>query len=358
MASNTQRHSIVIRQIEGRPGEVYYPLEKRTYTETEPGDEELVVKLSAVSLNHRDLFIRQHLYPGTTFNVPLCSDGCGTVIATGKSPSASALLHKRVIINPGFGWQEASEGPEDQSGYKILGGTKLNPKGTLAETIRVAWSDVEEAPSHLSDLEAAALPLTGLTAWRALVTKSGNAVAGRNILITGIGGGVALMLLAYSVRLGINAYVSSSDPAKLAKARTLGARGCVRYDQKGWEQELLAQLPEERRYLDAIIDGAGGSIVQSGVKLLKVSDDFVRSILCDDLELTSASARRCDCVIRNDHGAAGLLLDECCSQEHRSPGVHDGLPGGIPTNGQICRGERDPSSPFPGGPGYRQLARY
>jgi NADPH:quinone reductase-like Zn-dependent oxidoreductase len=276
MASKRQRQSIGIRRIEGRPGEVYYPLEKRTYIEGEPGDDELIVKLSAVSLNHRDLFIRQHLYPGTTFDVPLLSDGCGTVIATGTSPSATALLHKRVIINPGSGWQEAPEGPEDPTGYKILGGTKLNPKGTLAETIRVSWTDVEEAPSHLSNTEAAAIPLTGLTAWRALTTKSGNAMPGRNILITGIGGGVALTVLAYGVAMGLNAYVTSSNAEKLDKAQRLGASGGVRYDEKGWEQQLLAQLPEDRRYFDAIIDGAGGSIVQSGVKLLKVSTSTIK----------------------------------------------------------------------------------
>ncbi|KIW04921.1 uncharacterized protein PV09_04090 [Verruconis gallopava] len=269
MALKTERQAIVIRSVEGRPGEVYYPLEKKTYIETEPKDDELIVELSAVALNHRDLFIRQHLYPGTTFGVPLLSDGCGKVILTGKSPAAAAFLHKRVIINPGCGWEKATEGPEDQSGYKILGGTKLNPKGTFAETICVKWSDVEEAPKHLSDIEAAALPLTGLTAWRALFTKSGNAVANRNILVTGIGGGVALMVLAYSVAMGINVYVTSSDEQKLDKAKKLGARAGANYKTQGWEKELISQLPSERQYFDAIIDGAGGSIVHSAVKLLK-----------------------------------------------------------------------------------------
>lgn len=159
MSLTTLRQSVVIRQIEGRPGEVFYPLETKAYADTEPGDNDLIVKLDAVALNHRDLFIRQHLYPGTTFDVPLLSDGCGTVVASGKSPAAAAYLNKRVIINPGCGWEKTPEGPQDQSGYKILGDTKLNRKGTLAETICVRWSDVEEAPPHLSDIEAAALPL-------------------------------------------------------------------------------------------------------------------------------------------------------------------------------------------------------
>lgn len=265
---------MVIRKVDGKPGEVYYPLDKKPYVEKTPEAEELVVKLSAAALNHRDLFIRQHLYPGTTFGVPLFSDGCGTVVETGSSPEATPYLHRRVIINPGSGWETAPEGPEDQSGYRILGGTKLIPKGTLAETICVRWADVEEAPPHLSDVEAAALPLTGLTAWRALSTKSGNAQADRNILITGIGGGVALMALAFGVALGVNTFVTSGSEEKLSKARALGARGGVNYKTKGWEKELMAQLPEGRPYFDAIIDGAGGSVVQSGTKILKVSTTY------------------------------------------------------------------------------------
>ena len=62
--------------------------------------------------------------------------------------------------------------------------------------------EVEEAPAHLSPAEAAALPLTGLTGWRALMSKSGNAEAGRNILITGIGGGVALNVLQFVIGMG------------------------------------------------------------------------------------------------------------------------------------------------------------
>ena len=58
----------------------------------------------------------------------------------------------------------------------------------------------------------------GLTAWRALVTKSGGAAPGRNVLVTGIGGGVALAALQFAVALGCRVWVTSGDDAKIARA--------------------------------------------------------------------------------------------------------------------------------------------
>jgi NADPH:quinone reductase-like Zn-dependent oxidoreductase len=175
-----------------------------------------------------------------------------------------------VILNPGFGWKDAEEGPEDPKGYQILGGTKTNPAGTLAEVVLMDEGELEEAPEGLTDAEAAALPLTGLTAWRALFTKSNNAKPGRNILITGIGGGVALMALSFAVAQGCNVYVSSGNEEKLQKAKALGAVGGINYKEQGWEKKLQAQLPADRKFLDAIIDGAGGDVVSKGTRLLKV----------------------------------------------------------------------------------------
>lgn len=260
--------AIAIRKVDGKPGQVYYPLDIITQPEQTPKDDEVLVRISAAALNHRDLFIRQHLYPGTTFGVPLLADGAGVVTATG--PGAKQWQGKRVILNPGTGWRDDPEGPEDPTGYKILGGTKLNPIGTLTETVCISASELEEAPSHLSNVEAAALPLTGLTAWRALMTKSGNAKPGRNILITGIGGGVALMALSFGVAAGCNVYVTSGNEEKLNKAKALGAKGGVNYKEEGWDKKLLGMLPQERKLLDAIIDGAGGDVVEKGSKLLRV----------------------------------------------------------------------------------------
>ncbi|KAJ9636689.1 hypothetical protein H2199_007682 [Coniosporium tulheliwenetii] len=266
--------AIAIRKVDGKPGQVYYPLEKIQIPAPQPSTNEVVVRLSAASLNHRDLFIRQHLYPGTTFGVPLLADGCGVVSTTGSSSEASRWKGKRVIINPGTGWKDAPEGPEDPKGYAILGGTKLNPKGMLGEYIVVDAGEVEEAPAHLNDVEAAALPLTGLTAWRAVFSKSGNARPGANILVTGIGGGVALMALVLASAAGVNVWVTSGSEEKIKKAKGLGAAGGVSYKEEDWEKKLLGMLPSGKQF-DAIIDGAGGDIVEKGTKLLKAGGVIV-----------------------------------------------------------------------------------
>lgn len=261
--------AIAIKQIDGKPGQVYYPLEKITLPEPQPKENEAVITLTAAALNHRDLFIRQHLYPGTTFGVPLLADGVGTVSTTGTSPTAQSWLHKRVLLNPGSGWTCSLEGPEHPNGYAILGGTNAYPAGTLADYITLDTGHLEPCPDHLSDAEAAALPLTGLTAWRAFWVKSGNALPGRNILVTGIGGGVALMVLLFAVAQGCNVYVTSGSRDKIERAVGLGAKGGVVYKEEGWEKKLLGLLPAERRFVDAIIDGAGGDVVSKGSRLLK-----------------------------------------------------------------------------------------
>jgi NADPH:quinone reductase-like Zn-dependent oxidoreductase len=258
----------------GKPGQVYYPLVQRPVPQPTPQGRELLIKLTAASLNHRDLFLRQHLYPGLSFDVPLCADGVGTVVGVGPDVhNPQQWQGKRVILNPGSGWKDDPDGPEDSTGYKILGGTKVNLKGTLQEFVTIDESEVEEAPSHLSDAEAAALPLTGLTGWRALINKAGerNSGKGAAVLITGIGGGVALMVLRFAVARGADVFVTSSSEEKIQKAVELGAKGGVNYKEEGWEKKLLGMLPSGKKSFDAIVDGAGGDVVEKGAKLLKVS---------------------------------------------------------------------------------------
>lgn len=260
---------VTIRRLDGKPGSVYYPLSAVSFPARAPQGNEVLVRMYAAALNHRDLFVRQHLYPGIEFGVPLFADGCGFVTAAGDAPSARKWLNKRVILNPGTGWKDAPEGPEDPTGYKIMGGTKHNPLGTGVDELIIDAGELEEAPLHLDNPQAASLPLAGLTAWRATMTKSGNAKPGRNILITGIGGGVAIFALQFAVNAGANVFVTSGSEEKIARAKEMGAKGGVNYKQSGWENVLKAMLPKNRTSLDAIIDGAGGDVVEKGAKLLK-----------------------------------------------------------------------------------------
>ncbi|KAI1436702.1 hypothetical protein GGR50DRAFT_649145 [Xylaria sp. CBS 124048] len=258
--------SLTLKKVEGKPGQVYYPLELNQNPKPVPGPGELLIRLQAAALNHRDHFQRQHLYPSISFENPVLADGCGVVEAAGPD-TKSVLVGKRVILTPSQGWDSAPEGPEGP--FTTVGASTMTKRGMAQDYVVVAESEVEIAPGHLSLYEAAALPLVGLTGWRALVTKSGNALPGRNILVTGIGGGVALAVLQFAVALGCNVYVTSSSPAKIERAKALGAKDGVSYRDADWEKQLGKLLPSSRPYLDAVIDGAGGDVIARSARLLK-----------------------------------------------------------------------------------------
>ncbi|KAI1461969.1 oxidoreductase [Annulohypoxylon moriforme] len=261
--------ALTIKKIDGKPGQVYYPLQLNQIPKPTPGPKELLIRIHAAALNHRDVFIRQALYPGISFTSPLLADGFGSVV---EAPSSPSLIGKHVILTPERGWASSPDGPEGNE-FSVIGGSALHPVGTGQDYVVVPEDEVELAPPHLTAHEAAALPLVGLTAWRALITKGLNgdaaSAAGKNILVTGIGGGVALAALQFGVALGCKVYVTSSSSAKIESAKALGAAGGVSYKEAGWEKQLLAQLPSSRPYLDAVIDGAGGDIVSKTVKLLR-----------------------------------------------------------------------------------------
>lgn len=252
------------------PSKGYHTLALNDVGPPIPKSHELLLKILAAALNHRDIFIRQNLYPSISFVNPLLSDGCALVLQHPNSAAGSTgfSVAERVIINPGTGWLSDSVGPE--GAYTVLGGTSATALGTLQEMIAVPADDVELAPEHLSNAEAAALPLTGLTAWRALITKSGNAEPGRNILVTGIGGGVALMVLLFAKAKGCNVFVTSSTAEKINRAKSLGAKDGVIYTDEEWPKTLQKLLPKDRPFLDAVIDGAGGNIVGNTWKLMKL----------------------------------------------------------------------------------------
>ena len=215
----------------------------------EPAVGEVVVALRAAALNHRDVWIKQGQYAGLKWPCRPGSDGAGVVVAVGSADD-SAWIGREVVINPSFGWG-ASEHAQGLS-FTILG---LPRDGTLAEKIAVPVAQLAAKPVHLSWEEAAALPLAGLTAYRALFARA-HLRAGERVLVTGIGGGVALFALQYAVAVGAEVWVTSSSPDKIARAFTLRARGGFDYTQPSWAKMALAQIPADG--FDVIVDSAGG----------------------------------------------------------------------------------------------------
>ncbi|MCC7506303.1 MAG: zinc-binding dehydrogenase [Saprospiraceae bacterium] len=201
------------------------------------GKSEGLVRLRAAALNHRDLFITQGLYAGIKFPTILGSDGAGE------------YRGKAVVIDPSLDW--GSDPRAQGRGFRVLG---LPDDGTFAEQIAIPRSNIHPKPGHLSWEQAAALPLAGVTAWRVVFTRC-QIKAGERVLITGIGGGVALMALQLAAAAGAEVFVTSGSDEKLQKAVALGAKGGVNYRNADWDKTLK----KEAGGFDVIIDSAAGN---------------------------------------------------------------------------------------------------
>jgi hypothetical protein len=222
-----------------------------------PAAGEAVVSLRAAALNRRDLWIKLGQYANLKFPSTPGSDGAGVVTAlAGCDP---AWQGQEVIINPSFDWGTNERASSAQ--FTILG---LPRPGTLAEQVAVPATQLHVKPAHLSWNEAAALPLAGLTAYRALFVRADLRV-GERVLITGIGGGVAVFALQLAVAQGAEVWVTSSSPEKIARAVALGARGGFDYTQAGWGKAVAAQVPGG--LFDVIVDSAGGEGFEQLIEL-------------------------------------------------------------------------------------------
>ncbi len=223
------------------------PIEIEEVECRQPSGTEVRLRVRYAALNHRDVWIQEGQYPGNATGPVLGSDACGIVEAVGDS-AESNLLGKEVLVNPSHSWGEDERYQGAQ--YKVLG----NPDaGALAEYLIVPQEYIFLKPRYLEWQEAAALPLAGLTAFRALFSRA-QLRAGEKILITGIGGGVALFALQFALAAGAQAFVTSGSEEKLQKAVALGARAGFNYRRQDWVREAQS----EAGGFDVIVDGAAG----------------------------------------------------------------------------------------------------
>lgn len=246
---------------------VDHPEEKLQIRETatpKPVKGQVLVKLKAAALNRRDQWIRQGMYPNIQFDSILGSDGAGLITEVGEGVEAS-WLDKEVLINPNNKW---GDNPQAQAAdYHILG---MPTPGTFADYIAVDVAKVFEKPAHLDFEATAAMPLGGLTAFRA-VFHHGQVAAGKSVLISGMGGGVAQFAFQFALAVGAKVYVTSGQDDKLAKAREMGAAGGYNYKSEGWQKEAFKQSGG----FDCVIDSAGGDQLNGFIKLMKPAGRIV-----------------------------------------------------------------------------------
>lgn len=221
-----------------------------------PMENEVLIRVKYAALNRRDVFITYGLYPGMNLPAILGSDGAGEVVEVGSNVT-NVKAGDEVIINPALNWGD--QRAYHSADHRILG---MPSDGTFAEYVVAPAENVYLKPKHLTFEQAAALPLAGVTAFRALMYR-GNLQKGETVLIPGIGSGVALLALQIAVNHGANVFVTSSSDEKLEKAKQLGASGGVNYRSDDWVKELKKMMGGA----DLIIDGVGGSNFNQMIQL-------------------------------------------------------------------------------------------
>lgn len=234
-----------------------------TVADPSPAAGEVIVELRAAALNRRDVFLRKGIAP-SPLPVILGSDGAGTIRSLGAGVSGLAEGDE-VVIFPSLSWGGGEGAP--QPGFRILGGPD---DGTYAELIRIPAENAFPKPSRLSWEEAAALPLAGLTAWRALVSRA-DLRPGETVLVLGIGGGVATFALHIARAAGARVIVTSSSDEKLARAADLGAAAGINYTDEDWVDHVKAVSGGG---VDVVVDSVGSTWAAS-VNCLKPSGRLV-----------------------------------------------------------------------------------
>ncbi|MBS1544302.1 MAG: zinc-binding dehydrogenase [Bacteroidetes bacterium] len=223
------------------------PLQVEDFPKPKAVKDQVLIHIKHAALNHRDLWVtsEQATVPGGA--VILGSDGCGVIEDVGEDADPM-LIGSEVVILPSLDWGQQPHVQGDS--YRILG---YPDHGTFAEYLAISKKYVFEKPEHLSFAESAAVPLSGLTAYRALFTKA-RLRNNERVLITGIGGGAALWALQLALSYQARVSVTSGSEEKLKRVAGLGAVKTYNYRDPDW----ATKAQKDSGGFDVIIDSAGG----------------------------------------------------------------------------------------------------
>lgn len=215
------------------------------------------IRVRAAALNHLDLFVVEGL-PGVTIKPPwiLGGDAVGVVESVGDQVK-SVAPGDRVVVNAGLSDRTCE--------YCLAGEQSLCTRfgllgehfpGTLAELLVLPETNVRTIPETIATHHAAAFTLAALTSWRMVVTRA-KVQRGEDVLIWGVGGGVALAALQICKQIGARVWAVSSSDEKLARAKELGADELLNR-----ERVDVGRIVRERtgkRGVDVVIDNVGKS---------------------------------------------------------------------------------------------------
>lgn len=224
-----------------------YPIVLQEAKKPKPVKDQVLIRMQHVALNHRDLWLMKEHAQHYADGIILGSDGCGVIEDVGEDAD-SLLMGMEVVINPSLDWGNNPIVQGDK--FRILG---LPDNGTFGEYMVISKKYIFEKPEHLTSKESAAVPLSGLTAYRALFSKA-RLRSNEKVLITGIGGGAALWALQFAVAYQAKVFITSGSDEKIEKAKALGAIAGYNYKDSAWVEKAKKEVGG----FDIIIDSAGG----------------------------------------------------------------------------------------------------
>jgi NADPH:quinone reductase-like Zn-dependent oxidoreductase len=243
-----------------------------------PGPGEVLVRISAVSLNYRDKLLYDGNYnPKLQFPITQVADAVGEVVALGPNVTRFKI-GDRVVTNYCTQWIDGP--PTNKESLHTLGNTI---PGALAEYLVLTEQALVLAPAYLTNEEAAAVPCAGLTAWYALV-EQGKLNAKQTVLIEGTGG-VSLFGLQIAYALGAKTIVTSSSDEKLARAKTLGATHIINYrTTPEWHKTVLDLT--NKQGVDHILEVVGGKELQKSINCLRPEGEISIIGILNDFDST------------------------------------------------------------------------
>ena len=239
----------------------------------EPGPGEVRVRLRAAGLNHLDLWVRRGV-PGHNFPLPLIPgcDGAGSVdtVGTGVKRWKEG---DNVVLAPGLscGTCALCLAGQDQlcASYGILGETR---DGTNASCVVVPERNLMAKPTNLGFAEAAAFPLTFLTAWHMLSARA-RLRPGETVLVHAAGSGVSSAAIQMAAVLGARIIATAGSPEKLERARSLGADHVIDYRAQDFVAEVKALTA--RRGVDVVFDHVGQDTFSGSLRCLAKGGRYV-----------------------------------------------------------------------------------
>lgn len=236
-------------------------LQREKVEQPRPGPGQLLVKIRAASLNHRDLYIRDAIGSavGAAPLIPL-SDAAGEVVALGER-SSRFRLGDRVLLMFFPRW---FDGPPREEVLPARG--EPGTPGVLAEYLVVDEQEPLPLPEHLTYAEGATLPCAALTAWNALST--GNLRAGETVLVQGTGG-VSIFGIQFAKAAGARAIVTSRSEEKLQRARALGADETINSTEiPQWDEHVLKLT--DGRGADHVLEVGGAETIALSLNAVRL----------------------------------------------------------------------------------------